>query len=57
MLKVAIYETIEQSLENESLEENMHILGVPQIRAEPEPEGHSLSYSILLKKFFRFKLR
>ena len=29
MLKVAIYETIEQSLENESLEENMHILGVP----------------------------
>ena len=29
MLKVAIYETIEQSLENESLEENMYILGVP----------------------------
>ena len=29
MLKVAIYETIEQNLENESLEENMYILGVP----------------------------
>ena len=29
MLKVAIYETIEKSLENESLEENMYILGVP----------------------------
>ena len=29
MLKVATYETIEQSLENESLEENMYILGVP----------------------------
>ena len=29
MLKVAIYETIEQNWENESLEENMYILGVP----------------------------
>ena len=29
MLKVATYETIEQSLENESLEENMYILWVP----------------------------
>ena len=40
------------SLGNESLEENLCILGVPQIRAGAEPEGYNLSYSIPLKKFF-----
>ena len=41
-----------QSLGNKSLEENLCILGVPQIRAGAEPEGYNLSYSISLKKFF-----
>ena len=49
-LKVAIDETIRRSLENESLEENLCILGVPYMRAGAEPEGYNLSYSILLKK-------
>ena len=37
---------------NESLDENLCILGVPQILAEAEPEGCNLSYSISSKKFF-----
>ena len=45
-------ETIGQSLGNESLEENLCILGIPYIRAGAEPEGYNLSYSISLKKCF-----
>ena len=56
-LKVPIDETIGQSLGNESLEENLCILGVPQIQAGAEPEGYNLSYSISWKKFFCFNLR
>ena len=37
-------ETIEQSLGNESLEENLCILGVLQIRSGAEPDGYNLSY-------------
>ena len=48
---------MERSLENESLEENLCILGVRQIRAGAEPEGYNLSYSISLKKFLCFNLR
>ena len=44
--------TIGRSLENESLEENLCILGVPAIRAGAEPEGYNLSYSFSLKSFF-----
>ena len=43
-----------QSLGNKSLEENLCILGVPQIRAGAEPEGCNLSYSISLQKLFFF---
>ena len=50
-------ETIGRSLGNESLEENLCILGVPQIRVAAKPEGCNLSYSISLKKFFCFNLR
>ena len=42
-LKVPIDETIGQSLGNESLEENLCILGVPHIRAGAESEGYNLS--------------
>ena len=52
-----IDETIGRILGNESLEENLRILGVPQIRAGAKPEGYNLSYSISLKKFFCFNLR
>ena len=38
IIKVPIDETIGQSLGNESLEENLCILGVPQIGAGAEPE-------------------
>ena len=44
-------------LENESLEKNLCILGVPQIRAGAEPEEYNLSYLISLKMFFCFNLR
>ena len=56
ILKVPIDETIGQSLGNESLKENLCILGVPYIRAGAKPEGYNLSYSILFKKFFYFQL-
>ena len=49
-------ETNVQSLGNQSLEENLCILGVPQILAGAEPEGYNLSYSISIKKFFCFNL-
>ena len=42
---------------NESLEENLCILGVPWIRAGGEPEGYNLSYSISWKNFLCFNLR
>ena len=45
-----------QSLGNQSLEENLCILGVPQILAGAETEGYNLSYSISIKKFFCFNL-
>ena len=45
-------ETIRGSLGNESQEENLCILEVPQIRAGAEPEGYNLSYSISLRSFF-----
>ena len=51
-----IDETIGQSLGNEWLKENLCILGVPQIGAGAEPEGHNLSYSFSLKKFLCFNL-
>ena len=41
---------------NESLEENLCILGVPYIRAGAEPEGYNLPYSISLKRFFCLNL-
>ena len=47
---------LEKSLGNETLEENLYILEVPQIRAGTEPEGYHLSNSFLLKKFFCFNL-
>ena len=46
-------EKIGRSLRNESLEENLCILG---IRAGAEPEGYNLPYSFSLKKFFCFNL-
>ena len=49
--------TIGQSLENKSLEENLCILGVPQTRAEAEPEGYNLSCSFPLKNFSCLNLR
>ena len=52
IIKIPIDETIGPSLGNESLVENLCILGVPQIPAGAEPEGYNLSYSISLKKFF-----
>ena len=51
-----IDETIGRSLGNESLEDNLCILGVPKIQAGAEPKYNS-SYSISLKKFFCFNLR
>ena len=48
-------ETIGRSLENESLEENLCILEVLQIRAGAEPEGYNLLYSFSLKTS-RFKV-
>ena len=39
-------ETIGLNLGNESLEENLCILGVPKIPAGAEPEGYNLSYSL-----------
>ena len=39
-LKVPIDETIGQILGNQSLEENLYILGVPQILAGAEPGGY-----------------
>ena len=33
------------------------LLGIPQIRAEAEPEGYNLSYSFSLKKLLCFNLR
>ena len=51
LLKMPTDETIGQSLGNESLEKNLRILGVPQIRARAEPEGYNISYSFSLKKF------
>ena len=45
-------ETTGRNLGNESLEENLWILGVPKIRAGTKPEGYNLLYSFLLKKFF-----
>ena len=39
-----------QSLGNESLEENLCILGVPQIQTRAKP-GYNLSYSISFKVF------
>ena len=56
-MKTPVDETIGQSLGNESLEENLCILGVPQLRAGAEPERYSLAYSISLKKFFSLNLR
>ena len=50
-------ETIGRSLGNKSLEENLCILGLPQIRAGAEPEGYNLSYSFSLKKFLCLNLR
>ena len=50
-------ETIGQSLGNESLEENLCILRVPQIQARAEPERYNISYSISLKKFICFNIR
>ena len=50
-------ETIGRSLENESLEENLCILEVLQIRAGAEPEGYNLLYSFSLKMFFCLKSR
>ena len=49
-----IDETIGRILGNESLEENLCILGVPLIQAGAKPEGYNLylSYSISIKKFF-----
>ena len=47
---MSIDETIEQSLGNESLEENLCILRVPQIRTGAEPERYNLSYLFSLKK-------
>ena len=47
-----IDETIRRNLGNESLEENLCILGVPYIRAGAEREGYNLSYLISLKSFF-----
>ena len=44
-------ETIGRSLGNESLEENLCILGVPKIRAGAETEGYNLSY-FRYKSFF-----
>ena len=41
---MSIDESIGRSLENESLEENLCILGVPEIRAGAEPEKYNLSY-------------
>ena len=52
-----IDETIGQSLGNESLEGNLCILGLSQIRAGAEPEGYNLSYSFSLKKFLCSHLR
>ena len=47
-----IDETIGQNLGNESLEENLCILGVPEIQEGAEPEGYNLSYSFLSKSFY-----
>ena len=47
-----IDETIGRSLGNYSLEKNLCILGVPQIRAGAEAEGYNLSYLFSLKKIF-----
>ena len=44
MIKSLIDETMERRLENESLEENLCILGVPKIQARAEPEGYNLSH-------------
>ena len=55
-MKVPRDEAIGQNLGNELLEENLCILGVPQIWAGAEPEGYNLLYSFLLKKFFCLNL-
>ena len=41
------------SLENESLDKNLRILGVPKIwaGAGAEPDGYNLSYSFLIRFF------
>ena len=52
-----IDETIGRSVGNKSLDENLCILGVRQIRARAEPEGYNLSYSFSLKKVFCLNLR
>ena len=44
-VKAPINETIGRSSGNESLEENLCILGVPWIPAGAGPEGYSLLYS------------
>ena len=54
---IPIDETMGRSLGNESLEENLCILGVPWILAGAEPEGYNFSYSVSLIKFFCFNLR
>ena len=48
---MSIDETIKRSLGNESLEKNLFILGMPQIRPGAEPEGYNLSY-FCLKSFY-----
>ena len=45
-------ETTGKSLGNETLEENLCILGVPLIQAGANPEGCNLSYTFLFKFFF-----
>ena len=44
-------------LGNASLEENLFILQVPQIRAGAEPERYNLSYTYSLRKSSCFNLR
>ena len=43
-----IFETIGRSLGNESLQEKLCILGVPEMQSGLEPEGYNLSYSTWL---------
>ena len=56
-LKVPLDETIGQSLGNESLEESLCFLVVPQLRLGEEPEVYDLSYLFLLRKYKKNKLK